>query len=177
MDNFSLTNKKVLMIIAPENFRDEEFFHTKESLEEGGLDVTVASTSKTAVSSIEKKQVEVDVLLDDATSDYDAIVFIGGGGAKIYFDNEKALNLAKEFFNDNKIVAAICVAPVILARAGLLNGKKATVWEGAAGDIKDLGADYTAEDVTIDGNIITGCGPKAAYSFGDAIVKALNAPV
>jgi len=174
MDNLSLTNKTVLMIIAPENFRDEEYFHTRESLEEGGLDVTVASTQKIAVSSIEKKQVEVEKLLDDVTSDYDAVVFIGGSGAKIYFENEKALNLAKEFYNDCKIVAAICIAPMILAHAGILHGKKATVWEGAAADIKDFGVNYTAEEITVDGNIITANGPKASYNFGDAIVKALS---
>lgn len=171
-----LTNKKVLMIIAPENFRDEEYFHTRESLEEGGLDVTVVSTAKIAVSSIEKKQVEVDKLLDDVTSDYDGIVFVGGSGAKVYFNNEKVLNLAKEFAGDDKIVAAICIAPVILAHAGLLQSKKATVWEGAANDIKDLGAAYTADEVTIDGNIITANGPKASYTFGEAVVKALNWP-
>ena len=167
-------SKKVIMIIAPENFRDEEYFHTRESLEKGGVDVTVASTSKTAVSSIEKKQVEVDKLLEDLTTEYDGIVFIGGSGAKIYFENEKALTLARDFNDAGKIVAAICIAPMILAHAGLLENKKVTVWEGSGNDIKDFGANYTAEDVIIDGNIITGNGPKASYKFGDAVVKALS---
>ncbi|MBN1494156.1 DJ-1/PfpI family protein [Candidatus Peregrinibacteria bacterium] len=166
--------KKVIMIIAPENFRDEEYFHTRESLEKGGIDVFVASTAKTAISSIEKKQVEVDMLLDDVTDHYDGIVFIGGSGAQVYFNNKTALDLVKQFNGQKKIVAAICIAPMILAHAGILENKKVTVWEGSGSDIKDFGANYTGEDVTIDENIITGNGPKSSYKFGDAVAKALS---
>jgi len=169
-----LSTKNVLMIIAPENFRDEEYFHTKDSIEKAGINVTTASTSKTAVSSIEKKQVEVDMLIDDVTTDFDGIVFVGGSGAKIYFKNENVLNLARQFNDEGKTVAAICIAPMILALAGVLQHKRATSWEGACDDLKDLGVEFTGDDVTIDGNIITGSGPKASYKFGDAIANALR---
>jgi protease I len=168
------SSKKVIMIIAPENFRDEEYFHTRESLEKGGIDVTVASTQKTAISSIEKKQVEVDLLLNDVTVDYDGIVFIGGSGARVYFENEKALSLAREYNEAGKIVSAICIAPMILAHAGILENKKVTVCEGSGNEIKDLGANYTADEIAIDGKIITGNGPKASYKFGEAVANALS---
>jgi protease I len=169
-----LTTKKVLMVIAPENFRDEEYFHTRESIEKAGLDVTVASTAKQAISSIDKETVDVDILLDEATKDYEAIVFVGGGGAKIYLHDEKVLKLAREFYDDGKIVAAICIAPAILVNAEILKDKTATSWEGVREDIEAAGNTYTGDSVTIDGNIITGNGPHSGYEFGEAIANAIS---
>ncbi|MFC1655641.1 DJ-1/PfpI family protein [Patescibacteria group bacterium] len=165
--------KKVIMIIAPENFRDEEYFQTRESLEKKGVEVTVASTQTEAVSGIDKTTVHIDVLVADATTDYDGIVFVGGSGAKVYFNNEKALNLAQAFYEEGKIVAAICIAPLILGHAGILQDKKVTSWEGAREELLGLGADYTGKDVCIDGKVITASGPRASYKFGKKIAKAL----
>ena len=168
-----LSSKKAVIIIAPENFRDEEYFHTRETMEKKGIEVDVASTQNVAVSGIEKEEVKVDLLLNKVTDQYDAIVFIGGGGAKIYFDNEKALSLAREYNEQGKIVAAICIAPLILGHAGLLKDKKATCWDGANKDLMGFGAQFTGKKVTVDGNIITGNGPKAAHKFGKTVAKAL----
>lgn len=73
-----------------------------------------------------------------------------------------------------KIVGAICIAPVTLARAGLLKNKKVTTYSSTINDIKSAGAKYTGNDVERDGNIITASGPAAAQKFGEAIVKALS---
>jgi len=90
-----------------------------------------------------------------------------------YFGNKTALKLAKEAFAKGKVVAAICIAPVILANAGILNGKKATVWPSMADSIKQKGANYTGADVETDGRIVTGNGPNAVYKFGDAVATAI----
>ncbi len=165
---------KALFIVAPNNFKDEEYFTPKEVLEENGIKVVTCSLKPEAVS-VKGKKAKVDVLLDKATSDYDAIVFIGGPGASIYFENAKAHGLAKEFNNKGKIVAAICIAPVTLANAGVLEGKEATVWNGDyVGNLEEKGATYTGEDVTVDGNIITANGPGAAEEFGNKLVEALK---
>lgn len=168
-----LSSKKAIMIIAPENFRDEEYFHTREAMEKKGIEVDVASTQNIALSGIEKEEVSVDLLLDEVEDQYDAIVFIGGGGAKVYFNNEKALSLAREYDEQGKIVAAICIAPLILGHAGLLQDKKATCWDGAHQNLIGFGARFTGKKVTVDGNIITGNGPKAAHKFGKTVAKAL----
>lgn len=169
-----LSSKKVVLVIAPENFRDEEYFHTKESLEKKGVEVVTASTQKEAVSSVDKVKVDVDLLLSDVHLEFDAIVFIGGSGAKAYFKNEKALSLARDYYDGGKIVAAICIAPLILANAGILKDKKATVWDGAHKELTGFAVDYTAKKVETDGNIITANGPHAAYKFGKRITKELN---
>lgn len=168
-----LGSKRVIMIIAPENFRDEEYFDTREALERKGIDVKVASLSNPAISGIDKKEVEVDLLLPQVTEDFDAIVFVGGGGAKVYFDNEKALELARIFYEQGKTVGAICIAPIILGHAGILKDKKATCWEGGAKDLEDFGVEYSASDIEIDENIITANGPKSSEKFGTAIAESL----
>ena len=166
--------KKVLMIIAPRDFRDEEFFETKSILEEAGIEITVVNSTGQPSKSMFGKIVNPDKnFYDIEPKDYDAIVFIGGQGTPVYFDNERAKSLANEFNSSGKIVAAICIAPVILARAGILNGKKATVFPSGRNDINAVGT-YTGNIVEQDGNIITGSGPEAVKEFGKKIVEALK---
>jgi protease I len=92
--------------------------------------------------------------------DYDAVVFVGGGGSKIYYANEEALRIAKEMHKKKTVVAAICLAPVILANAGILKEKNATVAGTEAKTIESKGAKYTEPGVTVDGNIVTGNAPQ-----------------
>jgi protease I len=105
--------------------------------------------------------------------DFDAVAFIGGMGAQIYLDDKKAHAIAKEFLEKGKILSAICIAPGILANAGLLKGKKAACTPGQVGNLKQHGAIYTGSGVEIDGKIITADGPKSAYKFGEEIAKQL----
>jgi protease I len=106
-------------------------------------------------------------------SDYDCIVFIGGVGATVYFDDPLAHSIASEAAAAGKVVAAICVSPVTLARAGVLQGRRATVFPDYAAELENAGAMYTGEDVTVDGRIITANGPGAAEKFMWKIAEAL----
>jgi protease I len=81
--------------------------------------------------------------------------------------------LAKEFNKDGKVVSAICIAPSILANAGILNGKKATSFPSQRNNINAVGT-YTGTPVEVDGKIITGNGPQAAKDFGKKIAEALR---
>lgn len=167
--------KKVVMIIAHENFRDEEFLVPAEILELNGTEVKVASSKLGPAKGKLGAMVKPDMLLKEVNiKDFDAIVFVGGPGAAEYFDDPVAHKLAKDAYASGKIVSAICIAPVILAKAGLLQGKKATVWESEGALLKSLGADYTGKPVEIDGKIITAAGPFAAKDFGEELVKALK---
>ncbi len=167
--------KKVLMIIAPKNFRDEELLETKGVLTQARAAVQVASTSLDTAVGMLGARVGVDLLVDSVrVADYDAVVFIGGGGASVYWEDSRAHSIAQKAYQGGKILGAICIAPVTLANAGLLKGKKATVWEAEWRRIEAKGADYTASPVQVDGRIITANGPTAAREFGKAILKALS---
>ena len=82
--------------------------------------------------------------------------------------------MARSFAEAGKVVAAICIAPVILARAGLLKGKRATVFPDGIPELEKAGAVYTAQSVERDGRIITGNGPEAAEAFGREIAAQFS---
>ncbi len=170
-----LSDKKVLLIIAPENFRDEEYFKTKDVLDSKGIATITASAGTGEIRGMLGGTVTPDKTLDDVSVDeYDAVVFVGGTGAAAYFNDSKALNIAKQAYEKGKVLAAICIAPSILANAGILQDKSATSYPSEQGNLENRGAKYTGEQVTSDGKIITGKGPEAATRFGDEIAKALS---
>jgi len=166
---------KILMVVAPEDFRDEEFFEPKEIFQKAGLQIAVASKGVKEAQGLLGGSTPVDIDITQVNlNDYDAVVFVGGPGSNIYFIDSTALKLAKSAYQSQKIIGAICIAPSILANAGLLQGKKATCFSAEAENLKAKGAQYTGENVTVDGKIITASGSQAAHQFGEAIVKALN---
>jgi len=165
----------VLMIIAPERFRDEELFVTKAELEKAGHTITIASIKKGVCLGSRGGFAEATIALSDVQPKiFNAVVVVGGGGAKLYFENQQVAEIVKEMNQSQKIVAAICLAPVILANAGILNGRKATVAGTEAKTIENKGAIYTGPGVEVDGNIVTANGPKSSFVFGQKINELLN---
>jgi protease I len=170
----TLTGKKVVMIIAPRNFRDEELVEPQDVLTEEGAQVKTASSSLEVSKGMLGVQVKPDMLISDIRpEDWDAILLVGGSGANVYWEDSTVHSLLKTAAKENKIIGAICIAPVTLANAGLLSGKKATVYASEEGQLKNKGAEYTGRGVERDGNVITANGPKAAREFGNAIAQAL----
>lgn len=167
--------RKVLMVIAPNNFRDEELDKPREILKSRGVEVKVASTSTDKAKGILGQVVKPDLSLDDVSvADFDAVVFVGGGGAAQYFDDPVVLEITKEAYETGKIVGAICIAPTILANAGILNGRRATCFSSEVGKLENKGAIYTGKGVEEDDNIITAEGPDVAADFGEVLVEALT---
>ena len=167
--------KKVVMIIAQDGFRDEELFQPKEILEKEGIQVKIASSSLKEAKGMLGAKVKPEMLLSDVNmGDFDAIIFVGGRGASEYWDNPFAHKLAREAIALNKVVGALCIAPVTLAKAGILKGKKATVSPSEGGQLQAAGATYTGRPLEEDGNIITADGPSTSGEFGQAILRALK---
>ena len=162
------------MVIAPVDFRDEEYFETRKILEDVGNKITVVNSNGQPSKSSFGKSVKPDKALYEVDAkDFDAIIFVGGSGTKAYFNNQQALNLAREFSKSGKVVAAICIAPTILVNAGILNRKKATSFPSERNNINAIGY-YTGKSVEVDGKIITANGPLAAKEFGKKIADALK---
>jgi protease I len=177
----NLENKKILMIIAPENYRDEEFEIPYKKFVDNGASVTVASLRKGKATGMFGSEFHVDTDLSEVeASDYDAIVFIGGAGVPSVRADKRAVEIAGKSV-DRKVLAAICWAPTILAKAGAVKGKKTTVWLGDDPEYKmktneimtHYGADFAGGSVVEDGNIITGNGPDAAEEFALKIINKL----
>ena len=165
----------ILMIIPPERFRDEELFVTQEELERAGHRTVIASTATGVRPGARGGFATAALTMADVhVGDYDAVVFVGGGGAKLLFANPDALRIAREADAGGKILAAICLAPVILANAGVLGGKQATVAGTEAKTLEQAGATYTGPGVTVDGRIVTANAPKASRLFGQKIAALLG---
>lgn len=163
------------MVIAPEKFKDPEYYTPRDIFEHAEFTVHTASTVHEAVSSDAGEIQKTDLLLDAVHAEnYDAVVFVGGAGAAVYFDLPQAHRIAQEFYKTGKIVSAICAGPSILAHASLLKGKKATCYPSREEDLAAHGAILEDAPVVVDGTIITAHGPNAAAAFGEAVVAALT---
>jgi protease I len=163
------------MIIAPSKFRDEELVKPRALLMAQGCHVDVASLTTSPATGMLGTVCVPDTTLDqlDAAS-YDAIVFVGGAGARTYWDNATCHALARAAVAKGKVLGAICLAPVILARAGVLQGKQATVWPAARPELAQAGARVNTSHVVTEGLIVTGDGPASAEPFGRALIAALQ---
>lgn len=178
-----MAGKKIVMIVAPENFRDEEFAVPKDYFESKGIAVAVASTRKGECRGMFGAKANATLSLAEVrAADFGAVVFVGGQGTPTVRRENESLRIAREFASAGKVVAAICWAPTILAKAGVLEGKNATVWFGDDAEygkdtgqvLEQYGAHYTGEGVTVDGKFITADGPRNARKFAEEIVKKLG---
>lgn len=180
MEKDSLLGRRIIMVISFRDFRDEEYFKPKELLERAGAKIQTASNKAGVALGADGGEVEIDYLVKNVNlDDFDAVVFVGGPGTFENLDNENSYNLAKQTLARNKVLAAICISPVILAKAGVLKGKSATVWsdlmdKSAVKTLQDNGAIYEDSAVVVDGKIVTANGPAAATKFAEALSKVLK---
>jgi protease I len=166
--------KTTLMVIAPAVFRDEEYDVPKRLLESRGVAVVTASTHRGECTGKLGMVARADLTLDEAAArTWDAVAFIGGGGATVYFTNEQAHALARATFESGGVVAAICIAPSILAHAGLLDGVRATAFDSERETLAQHGAVWSVAPVVRDGSVVTANGPDAAAEFGTTIASLL----
>lgn len=165
---------RIVMIIAFQRFQEKEYDPPKALFEQAGYQVVTASSQPGLATNKTGGKTKVDLTLDQVkVADYEAVTFIGGPGSFDYYDDQTCHELARETVKQGKLLAAICAAPGILARAGVLKGKKATMFDDT-GEIKKGGGAFVPQGVVIDGKLITATGPATAGAWAAAIVKALH---
>jgi len=170
-----LAGKKILMVVAPKDFRDEEYTMPRTMFEDAGASVKVASTKAGTATGVSGAEAPVDLLASAAkAADYDAVVFVGGPGMVAHLGNADFVRLAKESAQAGKVTAAICVAPTILANAGVLKGVEATAWPDQEGALKAKGATWSSKAAVRSGKIVTANGPEAAHEFALLVIEALK---
>jgi protease I len=175
-----LKGKKIALVIAFRNFRDIEYFIPRNILAGAGAQIITVSAQKGTAIGADGGEAEVNLTAAEAQAkDFDAVLFIGGSGMAKKLEDESFQKIARETVEAGKVLGAICVAPALLAKAGLLKGKKATVWssqmdKSAVRILEEEGAKYLAETVVVDGQIVTAVGPPAAKQFGEKIVEVLT---
>lgn len=161
---------KILVPFA-EGFEEIEAFTIVDVLRRAGIKVDMVGVTGTMITGAHGVKVMVDKKLTDVKIDeYDGIVLPGGSQGVVNLGRSASLiEMIKKLFTKEKLIAAICASPVILAKAGLLDNKKATIYPGMESELP-----YPRGDrVVVDGNIITSQGPGTAMEFALKIVEKL----
>ncbi len=152
-----------------------EALGTADIIRRAGLELQIVSTTgEHLVTGAHGIQVATDVLLEDVDFfDAEMLVLPGGmPGATNLADNDTLKERIRDHVYLGRPVAAICAAPLVLGRLGMLSGKRATCYPGFEGEL--TGATCTGALVEKDGQFITGKGPAAVFEFGYAIVECLK---
>jgi protease I len=175
----------VLLLIAARDFSYEEFQPVRDGLQRVGLTVQVCSEDTQPARALNDSLVRPDVLVRDANpTDYSALVVIGGIGSVTYWSDSAALGLVRSFVvargegrhGGLPLLGAIGIGPILLAKAGVLKGRNATVYADfrAIEFLQQGGARYVSKDVVIDDGIVTGSDAGVAEKMAQALAKLLG---
>ncbi len=178
---------KVIYLIG-DGFRPEEYFYSKEVIEAAGIVVETAGVRKGKIPARDipgqPKSAESGFSFDGVNLDsYSGVIVPGGSPGWVnLFNNDRVIQIIREANERGMLVASICSSGAVIAKAGVLKGKKATIWPGQDDDIRKFGGIPVDADerfmekqvVVKDGNIITANGPWTSREFGKAIVEYLK---
>lgn len=165
---------KVYVFLA-DGFEDIEAIAPIDILRRSGMSVTTVSVNGTdQVTSAHGVTIKADTVIENARlDDADILMLPGGMPGSANLDSHDGVRKALlEQARQGRHIGAICAAPMVLGHLGLLKGRKATCYPGFETEL--TGAQYTAQTVTVDGNIITGEGPAAAFEYAYRIVELLK---
>jgi len=169
------SGEKVLFVISFTDFRDEELSEPREMLKRAGFKTIVASTDTGIAKGMLGSEVKPDILISAANADdYQALIIAGGPGCRNLWDDSDLAELTRKFTQQDKVLGAICLAPVVLANAGLLEGVDATCFSSARDNLASGAASYKPADVVVSGRIVTASGPDAAHRFAQTILNLLE---
>lgn len=165
----------MVYVLVANGFEETELIVPVDILRRGGVDVKLVGVHADKVSSTRKITLTTDICLDDLIIyEMDMLVLPGGQpGVDNLWADERVRLLVKQAAAAGKLIGAICAAPMILGRLGLLEGKKAVCYPGCEGDLK--GAQIMEKSGCVhDANYITAKGAGAAFQFGFALLAALK---
>jgi protein deglycase len=165
----------VLIPLAP-GFEDLEAVTLSDLLRRAGIEVVVAGLQRGLIQGSRGIRIEADALIDDVLNrEFDLIALPGGlPGAEHLRDDARVQMLLKQMAASGRYTAAICAAPMALARAGLLDGKQATAYPGVLDALKLASTRSLADAVVIDGKVVTSQGPGTAMDFALTLIELLS---
>ena len=166
-----LTQNSCLIFLPKKDFNEEEFTIIKKRLLKASKQVFVTSDDHFFCSGSKGMKVRSDTSFYNVNvNNFGAFILIGGSGSRAYWKNESLHKIIKKFFDSKKVVAAICSSPVILAKAGILQNKKATCYSEDKVELINAGIDYQEKNVVVDGNVVTAENAQSALQFAEAVL-------
>lgn len=170
-----MIKKSILIFLPSKGFNEQEFLVTSKNLAKTGFSVFIASDAIYFCEGNNGLKVKNDIsILNIHEANFNAFVLIGGNGVKNYWNNKILHKIIQKFITADKIVAAICAAPVILAKAGILKNQKATCFAEVKNELLTAEANYTDKGVCKSGNIITASAPENSLEFVQLIINELK---
>ena len=167
--------KPTIVIFVANGSEETETIGTADVLRRGDCEVTLVSiTEERTLTGAHNIVLTTDKVLKDVQDKlYDAVVLPGGLPGANHLDESKDLDkILQKHLEAGKLMCAICAAPMVYGKRGMLQGKKASAYPGFEKYLE--GAEYSDNGVTRDGNLITGRGPAYVFDFGIAILEALT---
>lgn len=168
--------KKIAILVA-EGFEEIELGAPLDILRRFRFDVVTAGVGGTELTGQNGLTVKTDTAIAQLNpDDFDGVVLPGGGGSWVLRDTPEVVDLIQKMNVQDKMIAAICAAPIVLAKAGIITGKNISAYPADAvfKDIDKNKTFITGDDITIDGNIITAKGPAIALAFSYTIASYLG---
>jgi deglycase len=175
----NISGKKVA-ILATHGFEQSELEVPRDRLRQAGAIVEVVSPESGEINGWDMKDwgrlVKVDRELGAVAADeYDAIVLPGGQiNPDLLRINPAALELIRAFFDQKKIVAAVCHAPWLLIETGIIKGRKAASYHSIKTDLINAGAQWVDSSVVVDEGVITSRNPGDLEVFSAQIIEEIN---
>ena len=164
----------MIYVFLANGFEEIEALAPVDFLRRAGVDVVTVGVSGKICRGAHGINVEADILAEDIALDekLEGIVLPGGMPGAENLDGSSVVQSAIDFCNENnKIISAICAAPFVIGKKGLLKGKNATCFPGFEEYLD--GAQVLSDGVVTDGNIVTAKGAGVAWEFGAAIAEKL----
>lgn len=160
-----------LVFLPKKDFNEEEYITVKRRLLKSGNNIFITSDDHFACAGSKGMKVKSDTSFYNVNvNNFESFILIGGTGSRNYWKNEALRKIIKKFFEAKKVVAAICSSPITLAKAGILQNKKATCYSEDKMELINAGIDYQDKNVVIDGNIVTANDARSALQFAEAVL-------
>lgn len=156
-------------------FEDSELIYPMYRMKEEGCKVVVAGSGEKTYKGKYGYPVNADGSFGDfKAKDFDAVIIPGGFAPDKLRAYKEVISFVKEMHKSNKVIAAICHGPWVLASAGIVKDRKITCVGRIKDDLINAGAKYLDKEVVVDGNIITSRMPSDLPAFCREIIKALS---
>jgi deglycase len=174
-----LAGKRVAFVVAPEGVEQVELTEPWEAVKGAGGQPELVSTSAGTIQAfnhLDKAETfTVDKVVTDASpDDYDGLVLPGGvANPDLLRTVPEAVRFVREFFAQEKPVAAICHAPWTLVEADVVRGRRLTSWPSLQTDLRNAGAEWVDQEIVVDGGLVTSRKPDDLPAFCGKLVEEI----
>ena len=160
-----------LIFLPKKEFNEEEFTIVRNKFLKSGKQIFITSDDHSFCSGSKGLKVKSDISFYNVNvNNFGAFILIGGTGSRSYWKNLFLHKIIKKFFDGKKVVAAICSSPITLAKAGILQNKKATCFSEDKMELINSGIDYQDRNIVVDENIVTANDARSTLQFAEAVL-------